>query len=452
MKSLVSVASLWAAVSAFALTPTVSNVTISQDDARKVHVAYTLAGAPAIVTVDLYTNDVCISKFVSTVTGDGNCLVAANGSHEMVWKVRKDWPDRTTKLANAVRAEVRAHHPSNPPDVIVMNLAENSDPAVNYYASVGSLPGGLLENDDYRISKLVVKKCPVKYRTFMLGAPINSVGRENGWDVERSVTFTNDYYMGVFELTGGQWDSLMGARHNQIFGSAANDRWKVRPLSHVSHADMRETGDRTRFDDAYRYPHSPSADSFFGKLYARTGLRCDLPSAAQWEVACDCGRMYGWYGRHSVTNVDDDIGFRGENGYDYIGRYKYNGGNVRNGDGSYSVPAEDCDFSQGTAKVGSYEPNAWGFYDMFGNLVEKVLDDKQGSNYSNAYDVHGEAFVDGTTSGTDRSIAAKGGAQWNSGVGHGAATCGWGGPKGDNQHAGCRVMYRVNQAGYYSDL
>ena len=83
----------------------------------------------------------------------------------------------------------------------------------------------------------------------------------------------------------------------------------------------------------------------------RTGLDTfSLPTEAQWEYANRCGYNGGLHSSYSYEQMCYN------RSYDSL-------------DGNFSVGLEN-----GTACVGTYAPNAWGIYDMFGNVAEVCLD------------------------------------------------------------------------------
>lgn len=88
-------------------------------------------------------------------------------------------------------------------------------------------------------------------------------------------------------------------------------------------------------------------------------LNFTLPTEAQWEFACRAGTRTAWN-----NGKDNDFGSNDKDEcLDKLGRYAFNGG-LEIIDGEY----------QGVSEVGSYLPNAWGIYDMHGNVCEWCID------------------------------------------------------------------------------
>jgi formylglycine-generating enzyme required for sulfatase activity len=81
-------------------------------------------------------------------------------------------------------------------------------------------PEDLLDNDDYQISKLVMRRIPAG--TFMMGSPEDEVGRYDD-EVLHEVTLTEDFYIGVFEVTQGQWGQLIDYNLSYYQGLAPAD-------------------------------------------------------------------------------------------------------------------------------------------------------------------------------------------------------------------------------------
>lgn len=128
------------------------------------------------------------------------------------------------------------------------------------------------------------------------------------------VTISNGFYMGIYEVTRGEWLKVMGTRPY-----SADDCGLNCPMDLVSWDDAQE---------------------FISKLNQKQdGYSYRLPTEAEWEYACRAG-----------TTGDDP----GEN-LDSVAWYGNNAGRKAH-------------------PVGQKQPNAFGLYDMIGNVNEWVQD------------------------------------------------------------------------------
>jgi|GEM_PF-1724364 len=168
-----------------------------------------------------------------------------------------------------------------------------------------------------------------------------AMGSTNGGSDEQPVTqveITRAFWLGKTEVTQGQWEAVMGNNPSSFKGA-------TRPVEQVSYDDVVE---------------------FCRKLTAReraagrlpSGYEYTLPTEAQWEYACRAGTT----GDYSFGNNADELSRYGN----YCDRSNTN-------DFDWKDKSHD-DGQDKTAPVGSYRPNAWGLYDMHGNVWEWCLD------------------------------------------------------------------------------
>ena len=206
---------------------------------------------------------------------------------------------------------------------------------------------GVTNNPAYMSDYLVMRKIPAG--TFGMG--INASLRD--------VTFTNDFWIAVFEMTQGQWAKVTGSA-----GSSAMKQGPSYPVGRVTYDTLRGATNANQ-SVSINWPgtaHQVGADSFIGKLRGKTnGLLFDLPTEAQWEYACRAGTATYYHDGQSGTPPPTGSWGNSNGWLSVLGRYRENGG-YTNG------------IVVGEVKCGSYRPNAYGLYDMHGNEMEWCLD------------------------------------------------------------------------------
>ena len=339
MKKLLAFTSVALASSAlFATAPVVENVTMKQDAGRTVTISYTLSGEAGIVTVDVQTNGpngwVSIGgKHLTHFSGDVNKKVEP-GSRTMTWLPHKAWPDNEVK--ENVKAVVSAWALDAPPDYMVVSLSLKGN--VRFYTSADAVPFGVTD-DMYKTDYIVMRKIPAANVEWRRGSPTTENGRAGNIEDTYLVTLTKDYYIGIYELTQRQWEIIDGKGSSHF-----TDDYATRPVENTKLSKIRGDSDSWPGDK-----HVVPEGCYLYKLRDFTGVDFDLPTEAQWEFASRAG----------------------------CGSALYNGRELENTTTSANLDPLACygrTDQVGTAKVGSYEPNAWGIYDTLGNVWEWCLD------------------------------------------------------------------------------
>lgn len=149
--------------------------------------------------------------------------------------------------------------------------------------------------------------------SFMMGSPTWETGRSDS-ETQHKVTLTKGFWLGKYEVTQEQWQSVMGNNPSNF------KRGNNYPVDSVS------------WEDCQR---------FISMINSRMNCGARLPTEAEWEYACRAGTT----GPYGGTGNLDDMGWYGGKGF--FGR---------------------------TRPVGQKRANTWGFHDMHGNVCEWCYD------------------------------------------------------------------------------
>lgn len=309
---------------AFANTPTITGVTAQQRYPwnGKVDISYTITGDVAAeakqravftsLKVTATDKDTETIYEATQLSGDASL---AEGIHSIVWDM--DAEGLSVKSTNFVFTVECATIPAVYCVIDISGGSSASSYPVTYLAE---LPSVGFNTDEYKTTKLVLRR--IEAGEFLMGGSYN-------------VTLTRPFYVGIFEVTQRQYTLVTGTNP---CSSTTYGKGNTYPVHYVSYDMIRGSS------NGAEWPSSSAVDasSFIGRLRDKTGIdEFDLPTEAQWEYACRAGTTTAYsYGNSA--------------------------------DGSYMWYSSNS--SSTSHPVGAKKPNAWGLYDMHGNVWELCLD------------------------------------------------------------------------------
>jgi len=201
--------------------------------------------------------------------------------------------------------------------------------------------------------------------TFTIGSPPGEAGRGGDEGPQREIRITQPFAVGRYEVTRRQYEAFLRATGHPVSGNCMTDRRKPGTWALDPQTNFRDPG----FPQSGTHPAACvtwyDAKAFIAWLNARTGGGYRLLTEAEWEYLARAGSTsaYPWGARAKD-------GCRYMNGFDRVIVRKK--GDLYKGE---AVSFADCsDGYLNTAPVGSLRPNAFGIYDMIGNVGEWVED------------------------------------------------------------------------------
>ena len=309
----------------------------------KVDIDYTLTKTttkttPVFSVRFFYKDDQGSVYELTNVEGEGATgIILGDGSKRTTW-------DAAAQLGTNVDSKnyeigVFAEDVTDDATYLVLNLS-------TYKMTTSTTGPSVASGASSKYAELWLRR--VEAGSFVMGSDSSEPGRNSAQEFQHTVTISKSFYVGVFELTQGQYDRI----DSNTAGTSAM------PKGSINYAGYRGSS----YGDTWpaKTDHRVDSTSFFGKLRTKTGgsLIFDLPTDAQWEMAC----------RDKGTSDRTTDGFWGSsrwnNGVQFDSNYS----------GAGDVAWYASNSGDNVHEVGLKGASSIGTYDMHGNVLEFCLD------------------------------------------------------------------------------